>query len=413
MNTELLERVINDQENMFKRKDAGVMREILPSRAAFPRQVLVLTGIRRSGKSTLLRQIANLFDSYYYLNFDDERLASFTIENFDTVLLLWKKKKQANVVLLDEVQNVDGWERFVRRINDEGMTVVVTGSNAKLLSRELATRLTGRHKRIELFPFSLKEYLAFSEFNIIKRGTSDATAQLLHYTENYLEHGGFPEYWKLKDDEYLQRVYEDILFRDLIVRFKIRDAKAFRRLANYLFTNFTSEISYTKLHQTLGIKTTATVRAYISHLEESYLLYELFRFDYSLKKQNIYQKKIYVVDGGLRNSVAFRFSGDSGKLLENVVYLNFRRAQKDVYFHKAKRECDFIIVQKGTPVSAVQVCANVTGENIARECEGLLEAQSTYNIQSGVIVTQYQNEIINFNNHNIRLIPIHDWLLQD
>lgn len=331
MQHNLLERVVFDQLENFKAKNSGVQRNVDFNKVLKSKQILIITGIRRCGKSTLLKQLSEKLDSFYYLNFDDERLLKFTIEDFDNLLILWKKQYKSRTILLDEVQNVKNWERFIRRIYDEGYKVILTGSNAKLLSGELSTHLTGRHTKLELYPFSFKEYLSYKGFDTTSMKSTDRLAKLLKLTDEYVEHGGFPEYVIYRDEDYLKRIFEDILYKDLIVRFKIREIKSFRELANFLFTNFTSEISYNSLQRALNFKSVVSVKNYIGHLQESYLLHELYKYDYSLKKQIIYNKKIYSVDNGLRNQVSFRFSEDSGKLLENTVFLQLKRSGKDIY----------------------------------------------------------------------------------
>lgn len=411
MQRNLLERVVFDQLENFKTKNSGVQRDVDFNKALKSKQILIITGIRRCGKSTLLKQLSEKLDSFYYLNFDDERLLKFTIEDFDNLLILWRKQYKSKTILLDEIQNVKNWERFIRRIYDEGYKVILTGSNAKLLSGELSTHLTGRHTKLELYPFSFKEYLSYKGFDTTSMKSTDRLAKLLKLTDEYVEHGGFPEYVIYEDEDYLKRIFEDILYKDLIVRFKIRDVKSFRELANFLFTNFTSEISYNALQRTLNFKSVVSVKNYISYLQESYLVYELYKYDYSLKKQLIYNKKIYSVDNGLRNQVSFRFSEDSGKLLENVVFLQLKRNGAEVYYYKNKRECDFLIKEKNKITMAVQVTDILTEANKERELNGLLTAMDSFNLKKGLIITRNQDEKMKVNGREIYVVPIFKWLL--
>jgi len=413
MQNNLLERVAIDQLENFKSKDPGVERDVDFERALKSKQILIITGIRRCGKSTLLRQLSEKLHSFYYLNFDDERLLKFTIDDFDNLLILWKKLYKSKTIILDEIQNVKNWERFVRRVYDEGYKIILTGSNAKLLSGELSTHLTGRHIKLELYPFSFKEYLNYKKFDAAIWKSSDQLAKLLKLTDEYVEYGGFPEYVIFQDEDYLKRIYEDILYKDLIVRFKIREVKSFRELANFLFTNFTSEISYNALQRALNFKSVASVKNYISYLQESYLVYELFKYDYSLKKQLIYNKKIYSVDNGLRNQVAFRFSGDSGKLLENVVFLQLKRDCSEVYYYKNKKECDFLIKEKNKITKAIQVTDVLTEANKERELNGLLAAMESFNLKKGLIITRNQDEKLKINGREIQVVPIYRWLLEE
>ncbi len=412
MQRNLLERVILDQLEGFKSRNPGLTREINLDKAVNSKQILVISGIRRCGKSTLLRQISEQLDTYYYLNFDDERLLKFSVDDFDNLFVLWNKMYKSKTILLDEIQNIKNWERFIRRIYDLGYKIILTGSNAKLLSGELSTHLTGRHTKLELYPFSFSEFLFYNNFDYEKDKSSKELARLLNLTDEYLEKGGFPEYVVFKDDDYLKRIFEDILYKDLIVRFKIREVKSFRELANYLFTNFTSEISYNALQRTLNFKSVASVKNYISYLQESYLLHELFRYDSSLKKQIVYNKKIYSVDNGLRNQVAFKFSEDSGKLLENAVYLQLKRDSQEVYYYRNKNECDFLVKEKTKVIQAIQVTDILTEANEERELNGLKEAMESFNLKKGILVTRNQSEKIKYQGKKIEIFPVYDWLLK-
>jgi len=411
MQHNILERVVFDQLANFKAKDPGVPRDVDFDKAIKSKQIQIVTGIRRCGKSTLLKQLSEKLDSFYYLNFDDERLLKFSVEDFDSLLILWKKLYKSKTIILDEIQNVKNWERFIRRIYDEDYKIILTGSNAKLLSGDLSTHLTGRHIKLELYPFSFSEYLRFKNFDSDKWKTTDRLAKLLRLTDEYVENGGFPEYVIFGDVDYLKRIFEDILYKDLIVRFKIREIKSFRELANFLFTNFTSEISYNSLQRALNFKSVVSVKNYIGHLQESYLLHELYKYDYSLKKQIIYNKKIYSIDNGLRNQVSFRFSEDSGKLLENTVFLQLKRSGKEVYYYKNKRECDFLIKQKTKIVEAIQVTDVLSAANRERELNGLIAAMESFNLKKGLIITRNQDEKFRSQGREIRVLPIYKWLL--
>ena len=411
MQHNILERVVFDQLANFKAKDPGVPRDVDFDKAIKSKQIQIVTGIRRCGKSTLLKQLSEKLDSFYYLNFDDERLLKFSVEDFDSLLILWKKLYKSKTIILDEIQNVKNWERFIRRIYDEDYKIILTGSNAKLLSGDLSTHLTGRHIKLELYPFSFSEYLRFKNFDSDKWKTTDRLAKLLKLTDEYVENGGFPEYVIFGDVDYLKRIFEDILYKDLIVRFKIREIKSFRELANFLFTNFTSEISYNSLQRALNFKSVVSVKNYIGHLQESYLLHELYKYDYSLKKQIIYNKKIYSIDNGLRNQVSFRFSEDSGKLLENTVFLQLKRSGKEVYYYKYKRECDFLIKQKTKIVEAIQVTDVLSAANRERELNGLIAAMESFNLKKGLIITRNQEEKFRSQGREIRVLPIYKWLL--
>ncbi len=390
----------------------GISRDIKYNKYLKTKQICVISGIRRSGKSTLLAQFSKKFKNFYFINFDDERLVNFTIEDFRTLMLVFQERYKSKVIFLDEIQNVKGWEKFVRRIYEEGYKVFVTGSNAKLLSSELATHLTGRYIKLELYPFSFKEFLQFSKIDYQKK-TSANKAKIFKEFKKYLKEGGFPEYLKFNDTEYLKRVYDDILYKDLLVRFKVKEVKAFRQLASFLFTNFTKEISYNSLKNILGFKSSTSVKNYIEFMQESFLIFELYKYDFSLKKQFVSDKKIFNIDNGLRNAVAFYFSEDRGRLLENLVFIELKRRGQEVYYYKNKGECDFIVRDKSKIVSVIQVSQIIEKNlNEDREINGLMEAMAQFKLKEGIILTENQEQTIRKDKVVIRLIPVWQWLLK-
>lgn len=407
-----LEDVVNDQSFIFKKKDPGFERHIEFRKNILSKQITVISGIRRSGKSTLLKQFSLKLPNFYYINFDDERLINFSVQDFNNLIIIWKKKFDSKYILIDEIQNIANWERFIRRVHDEGYKLFITGSNAKLLSSELSTHLTGRYQKIELFPFSFSELVEYCKIDTSSSLTSATKAKILKLFDEFLLHGGFPEYIKYKDNEYLKRIYEDIIYRDIITRFGIKEVKSFRELTNYIFTNFAKEASYNTLKNILGIKTTMSVRAYVGFLEESYLIFELFKYDYSLKKQYISDKKLYVIDNGMRNATTFGFSADRGRLLENLVYIELKRRGKKLYYFKDKSECDFLIQEKNNIVQAIQVTQKIDQANEKREFEGLLNAFDRLDIKNGLVLTENQSKIQTINLHKITIKPIWQWLLE-
>jgi len=409
----LLENIIIDQAETFKNKKLGTIRLVDFGQYLRTKQITVISGIRRSGKSVLLKQFSQHYKAFYYLNFDDERLIDFSVSDFQNLMVAFRKQSDAKVILLDEIQNVPKWERFVRRIFEEGYKIFITGSNAKLLSGELATHLTGRYLKIELYPFSFKEFLMFNGASFAFKGTKKEVETQKHFKQ-YLFGGGFPEFVKTKDVEINKRIFEDIVYRDLLSRFKIRETKNFKLLVNYLFTNVASEISYNSLKILLNIKSATTVKNYIEFISESYLAFELMKYDFSLKKQYVSNKKIYAIDNGLRNSVAFSFSEDIGKMLENMVFLELKRRGAEVYYYKDKKECDFVI-REGLKISeAIQVSRSLADPKTAqREIAGLLEAMDKFNLKNGFIITENQEDEKVIEGRKIKIVPAWKWLLND
>lgn len=406
----LLEDVAIDQFDGFSKKESGIERDIDFDEYLKTKQIVVISGIRRSGKSTLLRQFSEKMEDFYYINFEDERLVDFTVDDFNNLLIIWKKNWKSNNVLIDEIQNVEKWELFVARLKAEGYKVFITGSNSKLLSSEFATRLTGRYSMIKLYPFSFKEFLFYKNIKFNKI-TSDAKADILKMFDEYLIEGGFPNHIILKDREFLETVYKDVIYKDIMARFKIKGIKRFREFTGFLFTNFTKEVNYNSIAKILEIKSSNSVIDYIEALEESYLIFELFKYDFSQKEQFRENKKIYVIDNGMRKKIAFYFSEDRGKFLENMVFIELKRRGKEAFYFKDKNECDFIIREKEKITEAIQVCSELNGSNEKREFSGLIDAAKSFDIKEGLILTENQEEEKNINGIDIKIMPMWKWLL--
>lgn len=408
-----LERIIQDQAKTFKEKETGVTREIDFKKYLKTEQIIVISGIRRSGKSTLLKQFSEYCQNYYYLNFDDERLIDFSVSDFQNLMVVFQKQYPSKTIFLDEIQNVQKWERFARRIFEEGYKIFITGSNAKLLNSELATHLTGRYYKIELYPFSFKEFLRFNKVNY-NQITSKKEAEILKNFGSYLENGGFPEYVKTKNHESLKQIFEDIVHRDILTRFKIREVKNFKLLVNYLFSNFTAETNYNSLKNLLDFKSATTVKNYIEFMQGSYLVFELFKYDYSLKKQYVSNKKNYIIDNGVRNAVAFSFSKDSGKLLENLTFLELKRRREEIFYYKGKKECDFLIRRGFQIKEVIQVSQTLSNpETEEREIAGLLEAMEKFKLKKGLIITESEEGERIIKHKKIKIVPAWKWLLEE
>lgn len=410
INSVALEEVVLSQKERFAARDVGMTRRVDFQRHLAHDRIVVVSGVRRCGKSTLLSQFARLCGEHLYIDFDDERLIDFSREDFAELMVIFSKLSGARTIFMDEVQHVDGWERFVRRIHDEGYKVFLTGSNAKLLSSELATHLTGRYAKIELYPFSFEEVLDFKGIDRARISAS-ARARILRELDAYLRYGGFPEYLKYDDEEFLKRTFNDIVYRDIVQRFGVRDVRSFRQVAHYIFSNAASELSYNSMASMVGVKSAMTVRNFCGYLEESYLVFELFRHDFSVKRQNLSNKKMFVVDTGMRNAVAFRFSEDRGKLLENLVFIELLRRGASLFFYREKNECDFLVDERGAITEAIQVCYELDGKNGVREQGGLAEAMRKFSLRSGTIVTHSQEATEETTDGVIRVVPAWRWLL--
>jgi uncharacterized protein len=404
--------IIEEQNRYFGKKESGVPRNLDITRQMELPQISFITGIRRSGKSTWMRQISANYDSWYFMNFDDERFAEFELEDFQKSMVCFKKMYQSSVIFFDEIHHVDGWEKFIRRIYEEGFKVFITGSNSKILGSDLATRLTGRYIRTEMYPFSFKEFLDFKNVSFGSFIT-DEVAIILKNLDEYMDGGGFPEYIRTLDQEILQRIYEDVIYKDLIAHFGIRNIGGFKKLSLFLATNFTKIFSYNALAKTLQLQSPNTVKDYISLLQESYLFDELLKYDVSLKRQYLSMKKIYMVDNGLRNSVAFKTSEDKGRLLENMVFLELRRRNEEIFYYKTKdnREVDFLIDTR--PIGLIQVCFDISDPFIKeREFKALTEAMKELSLKESILLT-YNSEPddLKVNGFSIHVLPVWKWLL--
>ncbi len=408
----LLEEVVIDQYKGFSKRDEGTARNIDFDKYLKTKEIVAVIGIRRSGKSTLLKQFSLKLKDFYYINFEDERILDFSVEDFNDLLLIWRKNWNSKNILMDEIQNIDKWEAFVRRISEEGYKVFITGSSAKLLSSELATKLTGRYYMIEVFPFSFQEFLFFKGMSDFAKLDSESKALIFKYFDEYLFTGGFPEYVTYKDSEFIKRTYGDIIYKDILVRFGIKETKNFRLLTGLLFTNFTKNLSYNSIAQTLKIKSVNSVINYIGFLEDSYLLFELLKYDFSQKKQFTSDKKIYVIDNGMRNNIAFYFSADRGRLLENMIFIELKRRGNELYYFKKDGECDFIVREKERITEAIQVCDNLNQKNEKRELNGLLMAMKEFKIKKGLIITENQEDHRNIDGLEVDIIPAWKWLLR-
>ncbi|HSG46134.1 MAG TPA: ATP-binding protein, partial [Anaerolineales bacterium] len=334
-----LKSMVLEQFEFFWNLDIGIVRTQL-SQVESARNVphaVIVSGLRRAGKSTLLAQMAHRLgsDQFYYVNFEDDRFLGFEADDAnDLYQILLEVFGERKIFIIDEVQNITGWEHFVRRFMDMGFKFYITGSNASLLSKELGTRLTGRYVPIELFPFSFKEYLEFREEEIpdLTRMTTVHHARLQSLLQAYLESGGIPDVLKYPELPLLRTLYDDVLYRDIATRYRLDDVTAIRELAFYLISNPTSLISFNKLKDQLRLGSVNTIKNYISYMENSWLVFTLNVYDYSVKRQQIAPKKIYCIDTGLVNKVGFGFSPNTGKLLENLVFLTIRRTTQDIYY---------------------------------------------------------------------------------
>lgn len=407
-----------EQYSTFLNQESGIQREKLFEIEKYFQipHAVIISGLRRVGKSTLLTQIAKKIaeDSFYYLNFEDDRFLGFQAEDFDSLYqLLVEIYGSRKIFILDEVQNISGWEHFVRRFMEMGFKFFITGSNASLLSQELGTRLTGRYIPVELFPFSFKEYLSFFKIPIpdIDRMTTVDHGELKSHLNNYLQEGGIPEALKYSDIPIRQTLYNDVLYRDIAVRYRLEAVKALRELSYTLISNPACPVSYNKLKEQYQLGSVNTVKSYIEYFKNSWLLFSINLFDYSIKRQQIAPKKIYCIDSGLIQSVGFSTSPNTGHLLENIVFLELRRRTEEInyYLTPSGFEVDFYLPKTG---ELIQVCRDINQPGVRdREQRALIEAIKTLKAKSALILTDLNESPVTVDGTTIEIKSIAEWLL--
>lgn len=400
LSKETIKNVITSQREFLDSSEQGTLREKSKEIKIEDSFALIIMGVRRCGKSTLMNQLLKKQKKGGYLNLEDPRLGGFDFSDFNKVESIMKELYgEGGAYFFDEIQNVPEWERFVRYLIDKKERVVLTGSNASILSKELGTKLTGRHLSIELFPFSFWEFLSLK-----KQEPS------INSFEEYLTKGGFPEYIKKENPEVLHELLSDIVMKDIAARFGIKNTAILNKIVIYLISNVGKEFSYNSIKKMFEIKSVKSVIDYISFFENAYLVFTLPKFSYSYKQQQVNPKKIYSIDNGFSSNNSASFSKDYGKMLENLVFLSLRKKYKEIFYFQEKNECDFVIKEKDKIIKAFQVCFDFNEDNKDREINGLLEALEKFNLKEGVILTYKQDDEFKIKDKKIKVLPVWKWL---
>lgn len=382
----------------------------------------VVIGVRRSGKSTLCHKLLLEHKANYgYANFDDDRLARLQVEDLNTVLscIYQIYGTDINYIFLDEIQDVDGWHLFVNRLLRTNLHVVVTGSNAKLLSGELATHLTGRYNEIRLFPFSFREYCAFHKVDM--RGiTTKAEADRKRAFMEYINNGGFPEMQNMRNKRgYVQSLMEAIVSKDIQQRFKIRNVDALRKIANHFINNVCQEVNYDSLSEMFGI-TDQTAKKYVDYLRQAFLVQLLMKHSFK-SKERIRNVKAYIVDPGLQNNRENAFAAENiGWRLENVVYIELLRRCcsdfLDVFYYKStprSKEVDFVVCNQNKAVELIQVAYDIDNErSFDRETSSLVKASAALHCDKLTLIAFSPTRDIEVGNKKIHVCSATDWLLE-
>ncbi len=416
MNKGRLKEIMLDQKDAFNNTKHLIRRNIPLEKYIKTSQVVIISGIRRCGKSSLLRLIREEMKleapDFCYFNFDDERIlaeVSILEELFNLHIELYGKEP---MLFFDEIQNVGNWEKFINRKYEQGVKIFVTGSNAKLLSSEISTSLTGRNKLIELFPFSFSEYLFFNGKKYdIDRLTSKSRALLQKDFNTYMQTGGFPLVVKENDTELVNGYFQDILYRDIISRYRLTQVNEIKQIGLYFALNIGKLFSYSTLQSISGVKSLSSIKDYLSYYEHSYLFSYLKKFDYSVKKQIMNSKKVYTADHAFAARLGFNFSENKGRILENIVYTELLRRDCEVYYYSGNNECDFLIKKGLTIVNAIQVVDQLDRTNYEREYRGLQEAMQTYRIPQGMLITNSIETSVFPEYEGIEIVSVWKWLL--
>ncbi len=434
----LKELIIEHKDRFLARRDLlarDVQQEL--GRYLAQREIIILTGVRRCGKSSLLRLICkDLLEkeavpatNILYLNFEDERFLPFTVQDFDRLYetFIEMENPQGRLFLfLDEIQNIRGWEKWLNRLYEfENVKAFVTGSNATMLSSDISTALTGRNRQVVVWPFSFREYLRLRDCTVDDKSLyrRSSRAEIKRLFREYTELGGFPEVLKTGDATLLTQYYRDILYRDVIARYAIKNIRELKELTLYLAANPATILSYKNIQGMIGVRSINTVKNYLTALNDVYLFFFTDMFDYSVKRQIYNPSKLYAVDTAMINSVSFRFSRNIGHLHENLVFLELKRRAREIYYGKTQtgKEVDFLTKEGLHVTEAIQVSSSLKdAKTRKRELEALIEIReelkrggedSVNRDMALTVITDDEESVVKTKNGHIRLLPLWRWLL--
>jgi len=394
------------------------------------KKIITLLGVRRCGKTSILYDMINKLSKtidktkILFLNFEDERLDLQT-NDLDLVLQAFRELYPMHNLkecyfFFDEIQNIDGWEKFIRRVYDTISTnIFITGSNSKLLSTDIATSLRGRTLSFEIFPLSFKEYLDFKDISVDLYSTK-SLAFIKNAQEKFLKDGAFPETLVLEEryvNQTLQEYFNVLLYKDLAERYNITNTVALKFFLKRIIASSTKQISINKIYNELkssGIKIGKnTLYDFLDYVQNIYLSLTLYRYDKSLVNKELGEKKVYSIDIGLNNATEFKFSDDIGKSLENAVFLELKRNYTEIFYYRDNNsECDFIVNEKNKIIQAIQVAYDISDVNTRkREIKGLLNACKNFNLDTGVIITYDSEDEYIEDDVKIQIIPFYKWVI--
>lgn len=374
---------------------------------------MVLHGLRRSGKTYLMYRLLQEHPNAIYINFEDERFTGAGSEILDELYAAYigYYSPKRPVMLLDEVQNIAAWEKFVARLQSK-VKFVVSGSNATLLSSEYSSALTGRHIPIRIFPLSFTEYIKAVGAVNLDPLISEQRSKLRTLLTDYIDYGSFPQASLLKDKFLLKSTFDAILFRDVIPRYDIRNPLGLEALARYLVSNPGKPFSFRSLTKVTNVKHEDTLSNYVQYLEKAYLIFNLPRFDYSLSKQAVNLKKVYPADTSFTRFSGSIFSEERGRLLETIVCNHLARKGKNLFYWKDERnrEVDFVVCEGLKPLSVIQVSENTDDERVwKRETESLLSAGGALGVDDLMILVNNISRKATVGNITVKSVL--DWLM--
>lgn len=419
----MIKNIINQQReerdsllklSYIKRTDVSAKAEYLITGL-----IKLITGPRRSGKSVISLQLLK-DENFAYLNFDDDLLLKHFDED-EIIQALNEVYPGFKYLLLDEIQNLTDWELWVNKLYRRGLNLVITGSNANLLSHEMASSLTGRYVQIEVFPFSFAEVLRFHEVSVPTHLALNPQNKgiILSHLNTYLQNGGFPEVVlnPAVIKNYLSSLFDSVLMKDIVRRFKIRQSLQLYDLSNFLLANYTNSYSYNQLKTDLNFNSVPTVQKFMGYLSEPYLFLNLTRYLTKIKTQQKSPRKTYIIDNGFIKARSFELSPNWGRLLENVVFTELlRRNYKpglDLFYYRTRndREIDFVCRTGYNIEQLIQVCYDISNpKTLKREIAALFEASSELDCSNLLLITWDKEELIKSNESCIQLFPAYKWL---
>ena len=428
---------ILDDWNFWNRdQKTGVSRPIYISRLESlfsSNQVITITGPRRAGKSFVMRQMAKQLinkghnpKDIMHVNLEDPRFTESGVLFLEKIFETYREyisPQNTPILFLDKIQEIEGFEKWVRMMHELSKAkIIISGSNARILSRELGTLLTGRHLDMEVFPLSFREFLSFNNIALTdKMDLIGKESEIKGALRKYIEYGSFPEVaLSEQKKEILLSYFEDVITKDLLRRFNIKKTQDLRAIAKHYLSNISALSTFKSIERSLDMSITS-VKSYTGYLEQAYLLFPLKRFSFKVKEQEKSPRKIYAIDTGLCNAVGFRFSENDGRLAENVVFVALKRKQNlnpdmELFYWKDvhHREVDFVIKDGLKVTNLIQVCWNVQDEKTKnRELRSLRKAMEELNVTNATVITGETEGEERLHDNTVKLVPLWKWLLAE